>query len=59
MSPSLSENFVTSLIRRRYNSTRSALDNVRTNSMRAFYLDEMKNMVDKVMTPYDLLREGQ
>jgi len=27
--------------------------------MRAFYLDEMKNMVDKVMTPYDLLREGQ
>jgi uncharacterized protein with GYD domain len=39
--------------------TLSALGNVRTNTMRAFDLEEMKGLIDKVMTPYDLLREGQ
>jgi uncharacterized protein with GYD domain len=38
--------------------TLSALGNVRTNTMRAFEVEEMKRLVEKVMTPYDLLREG-
>jgi len=39
--------------------TLSALGNVRTNTMRAFDLEEMQGLIDKVMTPYDLLRESQ
>jgi uncharacterized protein with GYD domain len=39
--------------------TLSALGHVRTNTMRAFDLEEMTSLVAKVMTPYDLLREGQ
>jgi len=38
--------------------TLSALGNVRTNTMRAFDINEMKTLVNEVETPYDLLREG-
>ena len=38
--------------------TLSALGNVRTNTMRAFDLKEMKDIIENVQTPYDLLREG-
>ncbi|MBU0743041.1 GYD domain-containing protein [bacterium] len=38
--------------------TLSALGNVRTNTMRAFDIDEMKVLVENVQTPFDLLREG-
>ena len=36
--------------------TLSSLGNVRTNTMRAFDADEMDAVIDKVQTPYDLLR---
>ncbi|MBC8425875.1 GYD domain-containing protein [bacterium] len=39
--------------------TLSALGNVRTNTMRAYSIDEMKELVDNVETPYDLIREGE
>ncbi len=36
----------------------SSLGNVRTNTMRAFDVEEMKALVANVDTPYDLIREG-
>jgi len=39
--------------------TLSSLGNVRTNTMRAFDFEEMKDLVEHVETPYDLMREGQ
>ncbi len=39
--------------------TLSSLGNVRTNTMRAFSLEEMKELVKDVETPYDLIREGE
>jgi len=36
--------------------TLSSLGNVRTNTMRAFDADEMDQVIEKVQTPYDLLR---
>ena len=37
----------------------SSLGNVRTNTMRAFDVEEMEEIVTRVDTPYDLLREGE
>jgi uncharacterized protein with GYD domain len=42
-----------------FSYTLSALGNVRTNTMRAFDIDEMHDVVSHVQTPYDLLREGE
>lgn len=42
-----------------FSYTLSALGNVRTNTMRAFDIDEMQGVVSNVQTPYDLLREGE
>lgn len=39
--------------------TLSSLGNVRTNTMRAFDAAEMDSIIERVQTPYDLLREGQ
>ena len=39
--------------------TLSALGNVRTNTMRAYGIDEMKVLIENVQTPYDLMREGE
>ena len=41
-----------------FSYTLSALGNVRTNTMRAFDIGEMHDVVSHVQTPYDLLREG-
>ena len=38
--------------------TLSSLGNVRTNTMRAYDVEEMKSVIEDVQTPYDLLREG-
>ncbi len=39
--------------------TLAALGNVRTNTMRAYDANEMEKVIEKVQTPYDLLREGE
>ena len=41
-----------------FSYTLSALGNVRTNTMRAFDLEDMHKVIKDVQTPYDLLREG-
>ncbi len=41
-----------------FSYTLAALGNVRTNTMRAFDLEEMSELVKRVKTPYDLLRDG-
>jgi len=41
-----------------FSYTLAALGNVRTNTMRAFDLEEMTGLIDRVKTPYDLLHEG-
>ncbi len=37
--------------------TLSSLGNVRTNTMRAFNAEEMADVIQKVQTPYDLLKD--
>ncbi len=39
--------------------TLGALGNVRTNTMRAYDAEQMERVMEKVQTPYDLLREGE